>query len=292
MTTRKTLLECVVLSAIAILFAAPETGFAKGSIRFAGCGITKKAFMTELAGAYKKKTGNDIVVGGGGATKGIRLVSNGTVQLGGTCRYRTEVPEESGVRLNHVAWDALVVIVNRNNPVNNITPDQLRDVLTGKISNWKDLGGDSAPIRLLVREGKLSGVGRTLRQIIFNNPDQDFTPSALKRKSSGPIEKGVENDRMAMGISGISSSKKRAGLKALNYDNVAPTKVNIATGKYSLFRPLYLVTKAMPSPEARKFLDFALSAEGQQIISQQGTVNLAEGSGLRSKWTLSPFDNN
>ena len=290
MSIRKSLLGCALFVLIATLMLAPETGFGKGDLRFAGCGITKKAFMTELARAYKKKTGKAIEVGGGGATKGIRLVANDSVQLGGTCRYKLDISLESGVKLNHVAWDALVVIVNKSNPVNNIAPEQLRGVLTGKITNWKDLGGESAPIKLLVRKGKISGVGRTLRQMLFNDPSQEFSSAARILKSSGPIEQGVEKDKLAIGVSGISSSKKRKGLKALKFDNVAPTKENIRTGKYTMFRPLYLVTKTKPSPEARKFLNFALSDEGQKIISQQGTVNLAEGSSLRSKWTLSPFD--
>jgi len=289
MSIRNSMMGCVLFAVIAAFMLMPEAGFGKGDLRFAGCGISKNAFMTELTSAYKKKTGKSIVVGGGGATKGIRLVSNGSVQLGGTCRYKLDISLEKGVRLNHVAWDALVVIVNKNNPVNNITREQLKDVLIGKITNWKELGGEDASIRLLVRKGKISGVGLTLRQILFNDPKQDFTKTALIRKSSGPIEEGVESDKLAIGVSGISSSKKRMGLKALNLDNIAPTKENIRTGKYTMFRPLYLVTEDNPSPEARKFLNFALSEEGQKIISQQGTVNLAEGSSLNPKWTLSPL---
>jgi len=290
MSIRTSLMGCALFVLITTFILAPETGFGKGDLRFAGCGITKMAFMTELSRAYKEKTGKNIKVGGGGATKGIRLVANDSVQLGGTCRYKLDISLESGVKLNHVAWDALVVIVNKDNPVKNITRKKLQDVLTGKITNWKDLGGKNAPIRLLVRKGKISGVGLTLRQILFNDPKQEFSSAAHILKSSGPIEKGVENDKLAIGVSGISSSKKRKGLKALKFDNVAPTKENISNGKYAMFRPLYLVTKTKPSPEARKFLSFALSEEGQKIISQQGTVNLAEGSSLKSKWTLSPFD--
>jgi len=249
---------------------------------FAGCGITKKAFMKELSQAYEKKTGVKIVLGGGGATKGIRLPAKGAVALGGSCRHALDHPEEKTAKLHHVAWDALVVMVNKDNPVDNITMDQLKRLLKGEIKNWKELGGADSSIRLLIRKGKSSGVGLSLRELVFNNPDEEFSPEALIRKSSGPVEEGIEHDKLAMGVSGISSAKKRTNAKLLALDGKTPSKENIGSGKYPLVRPLYLVTKGEPAGEVKNFIDFALSKEGQAIISAQGTVNLEEGKALSS----------
>jgi len=128
-------------------------------LKWTGCGISKKAFMKELSKVYEQNTGVRVIIRGGGATKGIRAVAKGEADLGGTCRHKIDVPEEKAVVLHQVAWDALVVVVNENSSVDGITLDQVKKVFTGKIKNWKELGGPDAPLKLFVRRGKISGVG-------------------------------------------------------------------------------------------------------------------------------------
>ena len=250
--------------------AAAET------IQWAGCGISKKAFMTELAKAYTKKTGINIKLSGGGATKGIRKAADGSIHIGGACRVSlNQLPEERNAFQIPVAWDALVAFVHKDNPVDNITFKQLHQVYLGKITNWKELGGKDAPINLYVRRGKLSGVGRTLRELVFANYDQDFKATYVV-KSSGPVEKGVVKDINGLGVSGISSAKKRK-LKLLKLDGKAPNYENIKNGSYALYRPLYLVIKrGNKTPLVRDFIKYAVSSEGQDIIRAQGTVPYAE----------------
>ena len=252
-------------------------------INWAGCGITKKAFMQELALEYEKRTGIKVNLAGGGATKGIRKAAAGEIDIGGACRTSlADDPEERGAHQIPVAWDALVVIVNKDNPVSNITFKQLQQVYRGEITNWKQLGGSDAPIDLYVRRGKLSGVGRTLRELVFHNFDQDFKANYVM-KSSGPLEKGVEKNANGIGVTGISSAKRR-DVKILQLDDHAPTYENIKTGNYVLYRPLYLVTRigARNTP-GRDFIKFALSREGQDIIRRQGTVPYSEAMGLVMK---------
>lgn len=245
-------------------------------LQWAGCGITKKAFMAELAKAYTRKTGIEVKLSGGGATKGIRSAAKGTIHIGGACRVSLENhPEERDAFQIPVAWDALVPFVHVNNPVNNITFKQLAQVYTGKITNWKQLGGKDAPIELYVRRGKLSGVGRTLRELVFANYDQNFKATFVV-KSSGPVEKGVAKNINGFGISGISSAKKRK-LKLLKLDGTEPTYDNIKNGSFALYRPLYLVIKRGDKSDfVRNFIKFAVSKEGQNIIRKQGTVPYAE----------------
>lgn len=246
------------------------------TIQWAGCGISKKAFMTELSKAYTKKTGINVKLSGGGATKGIRNAAKGTIHIGGACRVSlNQMPEERDAFQIPVAWDALVAFVHKDNPVDNITFKQLHNVYLGKITNWKELGGNDAPINLYVRRGKLSGVGRTLRELVFANYNQDFKATYVV-KSSGPVEKGVVKDINGLGVSGISSAKKRK-LKLLKLDGKAPNYENIKNGSYALYRPLYLVIKrGNKDPLVRDFIKYAVSNEGQKIIRAQGTVPYAE----------------
>ncbi|MCP5103540.1 MAG: phosphate ABC transporter substrate-binding protein [bacterium] len=258
---------------------------AQKQLKWVGCGITKKAFMKELGKTYEKKTGVKIVIVGGGATMGIRVPAKGEADFGGTCRHKINVPEEKAATLHHVAWDALVVIANKNHPVDNLSIAQVKGILTGKIKNWREVGGNDAPIKLFIRTGKTSGVGLMTRELIFSNPGQDYSPGAEMKKSSGPVEAAISRDKLGIGITGVSSAKKRLNyLKMLKIEGAAPTKENIKTGKYAFFRPLYLATKGEPTGELKKFIDFALSPEGQKTISDQGTVNLEEGKPLLEKF--------
>jgi len=259
-------------------------------VSWTGCGVTKKAFMSELAAAYESKTATLVKLSGGGATKGIRAASAGTADMGGSCRVRLKDvngeihPEERDAELVQVAWDAMVVVVNPINPVSDISMENLKKVYDGEISNWNEIGGVDRPIGIVARAGKTNGVGYMYRHLVFGDADYTIKARALEVKNTGPLEKKVEKIQTAIAIDGISSAKKR-NLKFLSLDGVAPTKENIASGRYPLFRPLYItINKNNPSAEAKKFIQFALSPEGQAIISEQGTVNLSEGRNLTDMW--------
>ena len=260
---------------VALLLSMQQV-IAAETLTWAGCGISKKAFMAELAKAYTKKTGVKVKLSGGGATKGIRDAASGTIDIGGACRVSLEkIKEERNAFQIPVAWDALVAFVHKDNPVDNITYEQLQKVYLGQIKNWKELGGKDAPLELYVRRGKLSGVGRTLRELVFANYDQEFKATYVV-KSSGPVEKGVVKNVNGFGVSGISSARKR-DFKLLKLDGKAPTYENIKNGSYALYRPLYLVIRrGNKEPLVRDFIKYALSNEGQNIIRKQGTVPYAE----------------
>jgi phosphate transport system substrate-binding protein len=254
------------------------TAMAK-ELNWVGCGITKKAFMGAMAKAYEAKTGIKINLQGGGATRGIRDVAAGKADIGGSCRHVVRDQAEQNARLINVAWDALVVIVNPSNPVSDISFDDLKAVLEGRVKRWKDLGGSDTPITVVVRKGKQSGVGLMTRELLLKNPEQDYTSKAIALKSSGPVENFVEKESSAIAITGISSAKKR-NVKMLAINGKSPSQENIASGAYILYRPLYLVTSRTPSQDVRDFIRFVQSDEGQQIIAGEGTVNLKQGATL------------
>jgi phosphate transport system substrate-binding protein len=237
--------------------------------------------MSALAEAYERQTGVSIVLEGGGATRGIRDVAAGTADMGGSCRHKILVDEERNTKMIPVGWDALVAITHPSNPVKNVSSADLKAVFEGKIKNWRELGGPNAPIELVVRKGKISGVGLLVRELVLKNPDHEFPAKATRERSSGPVEKRVERSPFALAFSGISSARKRQ-VALLDVDGEAPTYENVATGKYSLIRPLYLVVPKSPSEEVAGFIRFATGSNGQKVVKHEGTVSLADGAGL---WT-------
>ncbi len=258
---------------LALAFAVAGTAVAGPTYKWVGCGITKKAFMRELAAAYQKKTGIKFDIQGGGATRGIRDVAAGEADMGGACRFKlADHALEDQAQLEPVAWDALVVITHPDNPVETVTLDQIRGLYLGKIRNWKALGGPDHPITLYARQGKISGVGYTIRKLVFANFEQEFQADVLV-KSSGPLEQAIEKDPYAIGITGISSARKR-NVKFLKVEDIEPTFENIRNGDYILYRPLYLVVNpdAENFPEMQRLIEFAHSSEGRDIIRNNGTV--------------------
>lgn len=256
-----------------------------------GCGICRKAFMAECAQAYEKKTGVQIELVGGGATLGIRATCAGDADMGGTCRpcLPNIFPEqESGGYLTQVAWDAICFITHPDNPVKGITRQQARDILTGNITNWKDIGGPAKPIvviyRIQTEIGKFSGVGYMTRRFLFDDPYVEFTDKALYFRDSGLVEKNVENIEWSFAPDGVSSARRRK-VKILQLDGIPCSRENVAGGVYPFFRPLYLITRGKPAGELKKFLDWITGDEGQAVIGAVGTVTLREGRALREKFT-------
>lgn len=262
------------LIAASVTAAPREPGL---TLSWVGCGISKKAYMQEIAALYEKKTGIHIDIAGGGATKGIREISANQVDIGGSCRFRLpNNSEENDAVMVPVAWDALVIIAHPDNPVDNLTLDQLRLIYTGRITNWNTLGGPDAPIRLFARQGNLSGVGYKLRELVFANPGQAFAATDIF-PSSGPLEQGVEADVHALGVTGISSARKRK-VKLLQLEGKEPTYENIRDGEYLLYRPLYLAYNRDGTnvEEVKKFIQFVHGHEGQAVLRNNGTVPYLE----------------
>lgn len=284
---RKELTQAIVCLFTSLLLT--QTANAK-TLQWVGCGISKKGFMEELANAYEKESGVKIELEGGGATKGLRQVSSGKSDLGGSCRmplvymnkdgsYQVESLEHK-LMLIPIGWDALVVITHKKNQlVAEISRKQLKQVLTGEITHWRQLGANTnQPINLYLRSGKISGVGLTLRQQLFNNRDQEFTQQATYLPSSSKIEKAVEDDLYALAVSGVSSSSHRQ-LNMLSLEGVSPTMENLREGNYHLYRMLFLVAPPdlIEKPEHKAFVDFALSVRGQKAIRKTGTLPYTYG---------------
>lgn len=269
------------------------------TITWTGCGISKKGFMKELANEYGKAHQITFALSGGGATKGIRAVVKGDAHMGGMCRLPLPgesmmVKAEKGVEkeldslLIPMGWDALVVITHKDNPIKDVSAKELKKILTGKITDWsqlKDNQGKKGKFNLYIRPGRISGVGRTLRQTLFNDNKKKFTKSAIVKKSSGVIEKKVAEDVNGLAVSGFSSANKRKGLKLLSLNGYESTMENVSSGKYPVYRLLLLtfMKESLSDPDILAFAQFAKSRKAARIVKKAGTLPLAEGLNLYPK---------
>ncbi|GJL82659.1 MAG: hypothetical protein DHS20C01_22930 [marine bacterium B5-7] len=274
--------------AVCAILLSPPGAVAQDNetITWAGCGITKKSFMQELSNGFTAKTGIKFELEGGGATRGIRDAAKLKIDIGGSCRITLPNSDasEMHVTMHPVAWDALAIIVNPVNPVSSLDRQQIKDIYEGRITNWSEVGGEDAPLKLFVRKGKISGVGYAIRQYVFEDADQEFV-TEYTFPSSGPLEKGIEADPYAIGITGVSSARKR-NVKIIGFDGKDPSVENVRSGNYGLYRPLFLVTGPKPSYNVRQFIAYATSEEGKQIIRDNQAVPYHDALNLVSQMLI------
>jgi phosphate transport system substrate-binding protein len=232
---------------------------------------------------------NFIAVTGGGSGTGLAALVSGTCDVAMSSRdikaKEIELAEKKGIKPFEIkaALDGLAVVVNPKNTVDKLTLDQLADIFTGKITNWKQLGGHDGAIVLLSREVN-SGTHVYFKEHVLRkgnaNGTEEFSPSALMLSSSQAIADEVAGNADAIGYYGmgyISAKQKTVSIAPdANSEYVAPTIDNVVSGHYPISRPLYLYTKGEPAGAVKKFIDFVLSKKGQQIVVETDFVPVSK----------------
>lgn len=235
-----------------------------GSIEIAGS-TSVQPLSEELAQAFMEKYPEvRISVAGGGSGAGIKAAQNGTADIGACSRELK--PEEKGtVKETLIAKDGIAVIVNSSNPISDISMDDVRKIFSGEITSWKDLGGEDAPITVIIREDG-SGTRGAFQEIVLGK-DGDFTDKAIIQNSTGALRTAVAKDPNAIGF--ISLGALNSDVKALKIDGVQISKENILNDSYKIARPFLYLTKDDPQGLVKSFIDFVLSPEGQEIVGKE-----------------------
>ena len=241
-----------------------------------GCSVSNVGYLSDLVRDFEKETGIKILVRGGGSVIGIEDLRSGKVDFAASCREKTAGDPED-IELVEVARDALVFITHKSNPIDNISVNEVRAIYAGKITNWKQLRGPDAPIYVFVsRPTKgFSGVESSTNKMVLNKKEPVKTPNTVSLASAGIVEQMVEKTPWAFATTGFSSARKR-DVKMIKVGNIIPSKENIAARKYPFNRPLFLAVPKKAKPGVKKFVDFALSKKGQNLISSYGVVSLLD----------------
>jgi len=245
-----------------------------------GCSVSNVGYLTQLAKDYEILTGVKMFVRGGGSVVGIEDLKSGRVDFAASCMHKVaDDPSDKDIDYIQVAWDALTFIVHKSNPIDNITLEDVRAVYAGVITNWRELGGINAPIEIFIskpqRGPSLSGVDTCTREMVLQGLEPVQTSKTIYLASTGIVEQMVEKTAEGFATTGFSSARKR-DVKMLKFNGVYPDKKNISQNKYPFKRPLFLLLAKNAKPDARKFVDFALSKIGQELISSYGAVPLME----------------
>ena len=228
--------------------------------------------MEKVAKAYEAKNENvSIEINQVGSSAGIKDTINGVAELGMSSRDLKDEEKSSGVSGTAIAYDGIAVIVNTENKVKNLTLDQLKDIYTGKITNWKDVGGENGQIVVVSRE---DGSGtRDAFQEIVGYKSEELVADATIADGSGNIKTTVSGNKNAIGF--VSFSYVDDSVSALELDGVKPEEKLAKSGEYKLSRPFLIITKKDTlTEEGQKVIDYILSDEGQKIVEEDKLIKI------------------
>lgn len=229
-----------------------------------------EAFMNQNPGLVVQVTG-------GGSGTGIAALINGTTDICEASRPMKQSEREKlrdrfstmGVEIA-VARDGLAIYVHESHPISELTLDQLKDIYTGKITNWKELGCSDAKIILYGRENN-SGTYVYFKDNVLKGAD--FAPQTQTLPGTAAVVNAVSKDKLGIGYGGaaygkgIKYVKVKKDAKSQGYE---PTLENVKSGNYPISRYLFWYVRNKPSGDIKKLVDFVLSEQGQEIVSKVG----------------------
>ena len=203
-----------------------------------------------------------------GSGAGITAVQEGTCDIGLSSRALKDEEMAAGLKETVLAYDGIAIIVHPDNPVSDLTIEQIAQLYTGEITNWKDVGGNDAQVVLIGREAA-SGTRDGFESITGTKEKCQYRQELT---STGDVITAVSQNPDAIGYASLASIKD--SVKALNVDGVTPGEATVKDGSYKVQRPFVLVTvegKAL-TPVAQAFFDYATSSDAAAIIAKAGAV--------------------
>ena len=207
----------------------------------------------------------EIDIQGGGSAAGIMAAETGAADIGMSSRDLNE--SESSLWHVEIAKDGLAIIIHPNNPIQDLTLEQIRDIYAFKTNNWNELGGPDAKIHVITRE-EGSGTRSAFESLVMGK--EEITPRAIVQGSNGAVRQLVSSDRNSIGF--ISMGLVDQTVKAIYLEGIEATWDNVLNGSYSLFRPFLFVAESEPTGLAKEFVDYTLSAEGQRLLITEGLI--------------------
>jgi phosphate transport system substrate-binding protein len=262
------------LSLLASSFAIAQNIKLKGS-------DTVLPLAQEEASVYNKTGKGSVSVTGGGSGVGIVALIDNTTDIAMSSR-KMKMDEKiklanAGKKIKEVviAKDALSVIVNPANKITKLTREQLEGIYTGKIKNWKEVGGDNMNIVVYGRESS-SGTFEFFKEHVINK--KNFAASVLAMPATGAITQSIAQTKGAIGYIGMAYGNTKVREISVSYDGgksyIEPTRANAKSGKYPIVRSLYFYYAVSNEGKVKSFVDHILSKNGQALVDKVGYISL------------------
>ena len=229
--------------------------------------------QSTLEAYMKANPGVNISLSGGGSGEGIKALIDKTTDIANSSREikknEAELAKSKGVDPHEVivAFDAIVPIVNPRNKINDLSVDQLSQIYQGKITNWREVGGEDLQIVVISRDSS-SGTFEAWGEMVLHKAK--VTPRAQMQASNGAIVQAVSKNRYAIGYIGLGYINK--AVKPLKVNGVEATLETAFSKAYPVSRPLYMYTNGKPAGQVSKYIDFVMGPQGQKLIARDGYI--------------------
>jgi phosphate transport system substrate-binding protein len=263
------------------MVAVATVALAQTKIIIKGSDTVLPLSQKEAETYMKKNSSQSITVIGGGSGVGIAALLDNTTDIAMSSRplkmdERLKLQDAGrSFKTVTVAFDALSVIVNPQNKVSKLTREQLEGIFTGKITNWKDVGGDDMKIVVYSRESS-SGTYEFFKEHVMNK--KNYASSVLNMPATGAIVQSVSQTKGAIGYIGLAYMEKTVKDIQVSYDkgkNYVMASVENAKNKtYPIVRPLYYFYNTSLEKKVKPFVDYILSPEGQKIVAEVGYIEV------------------
>lgn len=274
-----------ILLGVASAGCADNAGGAGGTLQVSGS-TTVNPVAADAAGILRGQGMKITVDTQGGSAGGIAQLANNQIDIAMSSKPVSDAEKRRFSKVNFVATeigqDAVGIVIRRNvydAGVTSLSRKEAQLLFEGKVTNWSELGGPNIPVYVYDKEP-----GRGTREVLdkFLYGGDASAPPAPSGKRYSIVGGNEETRAKAASTPGaitplsVPFAEKHPALAVVAVDDIKPTSENVRTAKYPLARPLYLITNGQPQGEARRFVDFVLSAQGQQLVSKHGYLNLAE----------------
>jgi len=246
--------------------AAPTAAALSGTISVAGS-TTVQPLAEELAEAFiAANPGVKIDIQGGGSSVGVKSAGQGTVDIGTASREikDSELKEFPDLKIHTIAIDGIAIVAHPEVSVGDLTVEQVRDIFSGKITNWKELGGPDRAIVVVSRE-EGSGTRGAFEELVMGK-DAVIVATAILQNSNGAVRTTVANTPDS--IAYLSFGYLDNSVKTLKIAGVEATTANVLNKSYPISRPLNMLTKGEPQGVVKAWLDWILSPAGQAIVAK------------------------
>lgn len=249
------------------------SGQLSGTVTTLGSTSMEKVMGTLAEQFNSDHSGVTVSVEGGGSGAGVEAALNGTADIGLASRALKDEEKANGLTETVLALDGIAVIVNADNPVTDLTVEQIAKIFTGEIKNWSELGGADLEIACIGRE---SGSGtRDGFESITGTSEKCVLSQELT--STGAVIEAVRGNAQAIGYASLSSAEGQDGVKLLTVGGVMCSEATVLDGSYAIQRPFVLVTRegAELTAAAQAFFDWAVSQDAADLIRSAGAVPVA-----------------
>jgi phosphate transport system substrate-binding protein len=230
----------------------------------------------------KRQPGIKTSLNGGGSLSGINALTDGYGDIAMSSRVLTKEEKEKlqkkkiATKETIVAWDGIIPITHPSNPVKDLTLAQLKDIYTGKITDWKQVGGKQGAIVIFARDFT-SGTHEAWAELVLNN--EPVVKSAQEKSSSEAIMEAVATTPNAIGYDGMGYVEENKRVKIVSVDGREASVSSILDKSYKISRPLYFFTREKPNTAVVEFLNFITSAEGQTLVKEAKFVPIPHPGG-------------